>query len=142
MCIQRIDHSLKERKRRGIEIIQPMDDTSVGALMTSFRGKPFRGGIMCADKNGSYLIYPKSVFSRRTMSGCCERDQRSITVLIFYRHTSALASFLPSSVPICDRRYDRCRRLSRAQQFGGVFGTSNVRMPPSERVNCLKVTLY
>uniref|UniRef100_A0A0X3PFJ7 RING-type domain-containing protein n=1 Tax=Schistocephalus solidus TaxID=70667 RepID=A0A0X3PFJ7_SCHSO len=71
MCIQRIDHSLKERKRRGIEIIQPMDDASVGALMTSFRGNPFRGGIMCADKNGSYLIYPKSVFSRRTMSGCC-----------------------------------------------------------------------
>ncbi|KAL7061889.1 hypothetical protein AAHC03_0592 [Spirometra sp. Aus1] len=71
MCIQRIDHSLKERKRRGIEIIQPMDDASVGALMTSFRGNPFRGGIMCADKSGSYLIYPKSVFSRRTMSGCC-----------------------------------------------------------------------
>uniref|UniRef100_A0A5K3EXV0 RING-type domain-containing protein n=1 Tax=Mesocestoides corti TaxID=53468 RepID=A0A5K3EXV0_MESCO len=73
ICSQRIDHTMKERRRRGIDTIQPVDDTLVSGCLATSRTNPFCGGIMCADKEGAYLIYPRRVISKTTPSKglCC-----------------------------------------------------------------------
>ncbi|VDM34751.1 unnamed protein product [Hydatigera taeniaeformis] len=59
ICSQRIDHTMKERKKRGIDIIQPIDDTTLSECLATSWPNHFCGGIMCADKKGAYLIYPR-----------------------------------------------------------------------------------
>ncbi|CDS40846.1 Zinc finger RING type [Echinococcus multilocularis] len=73
ICSQRIDHTMKERKKRGIDIIQPVDDTLLGECLAASRAKHFCGGIMCADRKGAYLIYPRRVLSKPspTKMICC-----------------------------------------------------------------------
>lgn len=73
ICSQRIDHTMEERKKRGIDIIQPVDDTSLSDCLATSRTNHFCGGIMCADKKGAYLIYPRRVLSRSNPAKmiCC-----------------------------------------------------------------------
>ncbi|KAL5962628.1 Tripartite motif-containing protein 59 [Taenia solium] len=73
ICSQRIDHTMKERKKRGIDIIQPVDDTSLSDCLATSRTNHFCGGIMCADKKGAYLIYPRRVLSKSNPAKmiCC-----------------------------------------------------------------------
>lgn len=73
ICSQRIDHTLKERSKRGIDIIQPIDDTSLSDCLAASRVNRFCGGIMCADKKGTYMIYPRRVLGKSSTSNvfCC-----------------------------------------------------------------------
>lgn len=73
ICSQRVDNTMKERRRRGIDIIQPVDDSLVSICLASSRTNRFCGGIMCADSAGSYLIYPRKVLANKGSSkfACC-----------------------------------------------------------------------
>ncbi|VUZ46256.1 unnamed protein product [Hymenolepis diminuta] len=71
ICSQRIDHTVKERKKRSIDIIQPIDDTSLSECLAISRTNRFCGGIMCADRKGTYIIYPRKVIGKKNDKMVC-----------------------------------------------------------------------